>query len=256
MLGYLQWPKVDRNAYQRHLLVGHRGINMDTKLGSRHLMKDMQDLLLIIQDSVSIKKGEKKRDFTKLEFKLDHANRPLRSDDFFIAIAERVCRPESMHEYNLTPHLLYAAESVGLEIETIIAVLNKLSKTKLPKEMIDFIHASTVNYGKVMLVCFFGVQNLYRDDHVSPGLLMTAELDKDLDTESSIRERQADINHLKFMLHQKELELSLLKEQIEKEKLALSDLQTKAEAEIGKAQKLMSEKDKLNYKLLKEVFQY
>ena len=46
-----------------------------------------------------------------------------------------------MHEYNLILHLLYAAESVGLEIETIIAVLNKLSKTKLPKEMIDFIHA-------------------------------------------------------------------------------------------------------------------
>ncbi|KAM4072427.1 hypothetical protein ACJW30_11G133000 [Castanea mollissima] len=72
---------------------------------------------------------------------------------------------------------------------------------------------------------------------------MTAKLDKDLDTESSIRERQADINHLKFMLHQKELELSLLKEQIEKEKLALSDLQTKAEAEISRAQKLISEKD-------------
>ena len=46
-----------------------------------------------------------------------------------------------MHEYNLTPHLLYAVESVGLETETIIAVLNKLSKTKLPKEMFDFILA-------------------------------------------------------------------------------------------------------------------
>lgn len=57
-----------------------------------------------------------------------------------------------MHEYNLTPHSLYAAVSVGLETETIISVLNKLSKTKLPKEMIDFIHASTANYGKVKLV--------------------------------------------------------------------------------------------------------
>lgn len=63
-----------------------------------------------------------------------------------------MCRPENMHEYNLTPHSLYAAVSVGLETETIIAVLNKLSKTKLPKEMIDFIHASTANYGKVKLV--------------------------------------------------------------------------------------------------------
>lgn len=57
-----------------------------------------------------------------------------------------------MHEYNLTPHSLYAAVSVGLETETIISVLNKLSKTMLPKEMIDFIHNSTANYGKVKLV--------------------------------------------------------------------------------------------------------
>ncbi|KAJ9549876.1 hypothetical protein OSB04_022419 [Centaurea solstitialis] len=110
----------------------------------------------------------KKRDFTKLELKADHINRPLwacadgrifletfsplykQAYDFLIAIAEPVCRPESMHEYNLTPHSLYAAVSVGLETETIIAVLNKLSKTKLPKEMIDFIHASTANYGKVL----------------------------------------------------------------------------------------------------------
>lgn len=63
-----------------------------------------------------------------------------------------VSRPESMHEYNLTPHSLYAAVSVGLETETIISVLNKLSKTKLPKEMIDFIYGSTSNYGKVKLV--------------------------------------------------------------------------------------------------------
>ncbi|XP_038688445.1 general transcription and DNA repair factor IIH helicase subunit XPB1 isoform X2 [Tripterygium wilfordii] len=112
----------------------------------------------------------KKRDFSKLELKTDHANRPLwacadgrifletfsalykQAYDFLIAIAEPICRLESMHEYNLTPHSLYAAVSVGLETETIISVLNKLSKTKLPKEMIDFIHASTANYGKVKLV--------------------------------------------------------------------------------------------------------
>lgn len=63
-----------------------------------------------------------------------------------------VHRPENMHEYNLTPHSLYAEVSVGLETDTIVAVLNKLSKTKLPKEMIDFIYASTANYGKVKLV--------------------------------------------------------------------------------------------------------
>ncbi|CAI9756348.1 unnamed protein product [Fraxinus pennsylvanica] len=122
-------------------------------------------------DDDDIREGEeKKRDFSKLELKPDHANRPLwacadgrifletfsplykQAYDFLIAIAEPVCRPESMHEYNLTPHSLYAAVSVGLETETIISVLNKLSKTKLPKDMIDFIHSSTANYGKVKLV--------------------------------------------------------------------------------------------------------
>ncbi|RVW12997.1 Protein PTST-like 3, chloroplastic [Vitis vinifera] len=44
-------------------------------------------------------------------------------------------------------------------------------------------------------------------------------------------------------VHQKELELSQLKKQIEKEKLALTILQTKAETEISKAQKIVLEKD-------------
>ncbi|KAG7548791.1 P-loop containing nucleoside triphosphate hydrolase [Arabidopsis suecica] len=122
------------------------------------------------EDSRDGEGEEKKRDFTELELKPDHGNRPLwacadgrifletfsplykQAYDFLIAIAEPVCRPESMHEYSLTPHSLYAAVSVGLETETIISVLNKLSKTKLPNEIIDFIHASTANYGKVKLV--------------------------------------------------------------------------------------------------------
>lgn len=57
-----------------------------------------------------------------------------------------------MHKYNLALHSLYAALSVSLEMETIIAILKKLSKTKLPKEMIDFIHASTASYEKMKLV--------------------------------------------------------------------------------------------------------
>ena len=105
-----------------------------------------------------------------MELKIDHYNRPLwvcsdgrifletyfalykQAYDFLIAIVEHVCRPESMHEYNLTPHSLYAAVSVGFETETMIGVLNKLSKIKLPKEIIDFINGSTANYGKVKLV--------------------------------------------------------------------------------------------------------
>lgn len=147
----------------------------------------------------------KKNDFTKLELKPDHMNRPLwacadgrifletfsplykQAYDFLIAIAEPVCRPESMHEYNLTPHSLYAAVSVGLETETIISVLNKLSKTKLPKEMIDFIHASTANYGKVKLVLkknrYFVespfpevLKDLLRDDVVSRARIYSEDL--------------------------------------------------------------------------------
>ncbi|ONI07171.1 hypothetical protein PRUPE_5G104000 [Prunus persica] len=136
-----------------------------------------------------VRDGEgKKRDFTKLELKPDHINRPLwacadgrifletfsplykQAYDFLIAIAEPVCRPESMHEYNLTPHSLYAAVSVGLETETIISVLNKLSKTKLPKEMIDFIHGSTANYGKVKLVL---KKNRYLVESPFPEVLKT-----------------------------------------------------------------------------------
>ncbi|KAK3004820.1 hypothetical protein RJ639_017933 [Escallonia herrerae] len=78
--------------------------------------------------------------------------RPSKKPKYFKVLDTSESRPESMHEYNLTPHSLYAAVSVGLETETIVAVLNKLSKTKLPKEMIDFIHGSTANYGKVKLV--------------------------------------------------------------------------------------------------------
>ncbi|XP_068642462.1 general transcription and DNA repair factor IIH helicase/translocase subunit XPB1-like [Aristolochia californica] len=152
----------------------------------------------------------KKRDFTKLELKPDHGNRPLwacadgrifletfsplykQAYDFLIAIAEPVCRPESMHEYNLTPHSLYAAVSVGLETETIVAVLNKLSKTKLPKEMIDFIYASTSNYGKVKLVLkknrYFVesplpevLKTLLRDDVISKARIYSNEGSKGSD---------------------------------------------------------------------------
>ncbi|EIE26133.1 DNA repair helicase rad25 [Coccomyxa subellipsoidea C-169] len=72
--------------------------------------------------------------------------------DFLIAIAEPVCRPECVHEYVLTPHSLYAAVSIGLNTQTIITVLNRLSKVQLPSEISKFIQESTGNYGKVKLV--------------------------------------------------------------------------------------------------------
>ena len=48
--------------------------------------------------------------------------------DFLIAIAEPLTRPDSIHEYRLTPHSLYAAVSVGLTTQTIVEVLQRMSK--------------------------------------------------------------------------------------------------------------------------------
>lgn len=71
--------------------------------------------------------------------------------DFLIAIAEPVSRPETIHEYQLTMHSLYAAVSVGLPTETIISVLEKLSKNALDDDLKAFIRNSTRNFGKVYL---------------------------------------------------------------------------------------------------------
>ena len=113
---------------------------------------------------------EEFHDFSDLELKPDHLNRPLwvcpdgrvfletfspvykQAYDFLIAVAEPVSRPECIHEYMLTPHSLYAAVSIGLETATIISVLDRLSKTRLPAEIKWFVRESTENYGKVKLV--------------------------------------------------------------------------------------------------------
>lgn len=51
--------------------------------------------------------------------------------DFLVAIAEPVSRPEFVHEYKLTPYSLYAAVAVSIDTESIIRVLNRLSKVGL-----------------------------------------------------------------------------------------------------------------------------
>jgi len=113
---------------------------------------------------------EEFHDFSDLELKPDHQNRPLwvcpdgrvfletfspvykQAYDFLIAVAEPVSRPECLHEYMLTPHSLYAAVSIGLDTSTIVGVLDRLSKTRLPSEIRWFVRESTENYGKVKLV--------------------------------------------------------------------------------------------------------
>lgn len=105
-----------------------------------------------------------------MQLKNDHASRPLwvapdghifleafspvykYAQDFLVAIAEPVCRPNHVHEYKLTAYSLYAAVSVGLQTSDIVEYLQKLSKTSVPDGIIQFIKLCTVSYGKVKLV--------------------------------------------------------------------------------------------------------
>ncbi|XP_003381698.1 DNA excision repair protein haywire [Trichinella spiralis] len=106
----------------------------------------------------------------QMPLKADHQFRPLwiapdghvflesfspvykHAHDFLIAIAEPVCRPEFIHEYQLTAYSLYAAVSVGLQTQDIIDYLDRLSKTELPGGIVEFIKLCTLSYGKVKLV--------------------------------------------------------------------------------------------------------
>ena len=72
--------------------------------------------------------------------------------DFVIAVAEPVARPDLFHEYRLTRYSLYAAMAIGLEPSTIVAVLDRLSKTTPPKEMKKFIEDEAERFGAARLV--------------------------------------------------------------------------------------------------------
>ncbi|GLD98095.1 hypothetical protein PINS_up006792 [Pythium insidiosum] len=121
-------------------------------------------------------------DFSTLNMKKDHAARPVwvcpngrifleafspiykQAYDFLVAIAEPVSRPEFLHEYKLTPYSLYAAVSVSIETESILKVLERLSKNHVPEVIISFIRDCTLSYGKAKLVLHhneFYVESLY-----------------------------------------------------------------------------------------------
>ncbi|KAF5198688.1 Ptst-like protein [Thalictrum thalictroides] len=83
----------------------------------------------------------------------------------------------------------------------------------------------------------------HSDDFPSAEGFNNTQPQNELDVRATARENDYEINRLKSMLHQKELELYQLKQQIGKEKLAFSNLQAKIENDIGKAEKIMSAKD-------------
>lgn len=109
-------------------------------------------------------------DFSNLKLKPDHIARPCwtcpdggiyleafhslynSAYDFLVAIAEPVARPEFLHEYKLTPYSLYAAVATNIDTESIVKVLDRLSKNALPDSVATFIRECTKRYGKAKLV--------------------------------------------------------------------------------------------------------
>lgn len=111
------------------------------------------------------------RDYSQETLKPDHHLRPLwidpqngkvvletfapsfkQAQNFLINIAEPQSRTTNMHEYTVSPHSLFAAVSVGLTESDIIRDLELFSKTKVPQNIIDFVHEVTQSFGKVRLV--------------------------------------------------------------------------------------------------------
>eukprot|EP00158_Paraphelidium_tribonemae_P008406 Partr_v1_DN28572_c1_g2_i4_m73795 putative dna repair helicase len=146
-----------------------------------------QELAEIIQDPAThLFERDDALDCSFLHLKRDHDKRPLwispegniflesfsplleQAQDFLVAIAEPVSRPSFIHEYRLTAYSLYAAVSIGLETNDIVNVLERLSKTPVPSNIISFIRDNTVSYGKVKLLL---KQNRYYIESSYPGTL-------------------------------------------------------------------------------------
>jgi DNA excision repair protein ERCC-3 len=62
------------------------------------------------------------------------------------------CRPHFVHEYNISAYSLFAAASVGLSTDDIIAGLNRFSKNYLPDELKEYIKTNTERCGKVKIL--------------------------------------------------------------------------------------------------------
>ncbi|VEV55324.1 DNA repair helicase RAD25, putative [Plasmodium vinckei vinckei] len=110
-------------------------------------------------------------DYSKeMKLKKNHMNKPLwicsdgfiylemfnscskQASDFLITIAEPICRPEIIHEFQLTIFSLYAAISVGITLDELLLNLDKFSKNVLPSELVYSITKSAESFGKVKLV--------------------------------------------------------------------------------------------------------
>jgi len=140
--------------------------------------------------------GSGSRDFSNLELKPDHMQRPMfidpvnyniivesfapafkQAEDFLINVAEPQSRVSRIHEYSLTSNSLYAAVSVGLTTQDIITRLDYFSKTPLPDQLVDFIYQSTKAYGQARLVL---KHNKFFVESSDPAILQTLLRDPEI----------------------------------------------------------------------------
>lgn len=189
LLEYMEDDSIDANGG-----AGGQISSLDSVGASSNLSRRIQNRLQKLNDSAqsaSSKGGGGGNgnddapgyfDFSTLNMKKDHESRPVwvcpngrifleafspiykQAYDFLVAISEPVSRPEFLHEYKLTPYSLYAAVSVSIETESILKVLERLSKNHLPEVIVSFIRDCTLSYGKAKLVLHhneFYVESLY-----------------------------------------------------------------------------------------------
>ena len=149
-------------------------------------------------------------DFSRMPLKPDHTARPcwtcpdgtiyleafhdlyLQAYDFLVAISEPVARPEYIHQYKLTPYSLYAAVATQISTESIIGVLERLSKNQLPSSVKKFIRECTKQYGKAKLVLKFNkfyvesenpqvLRDLLRDPTIAQARVVETDASADAD---------------------------------------------------------------------------
>ncbi|KAH0479021.1 MAG: uncharacterized protein KVP18_001989 [Porospora cf. gigantea A] len=131
--------------------------------------KGTTDALPLAADTAYQEHGHLKN-FSGLVFHPDSRNRPLivcptgyivletfhptspKVSDFMVTIAEPLSRPTSVHEFQVTVFSLYAAISVGVDIESILSGLRKFSKNELPDSFCHMMRQASICFGRVKLV--------------------------------------------------------------------------------------------------------
>lgn len=119
-----------------------------------------------------IEKGEDEQIVENMKLKPDHLNRPLwvcadgriffesglfpdianPVSEFLVAIAEPLCRPKFIHQYQITVFSLYAAISLGMSASEILDNLKKFAKNELDSKLSDYITNHGSRIGKLRLV--------------------------------------------------------------------------------------------------------